>query len=102
MASIVPKYGFNISTGCSGIIFVGCTSTGNSIANITGGGYTDGSARVLSCNGMADSAVVSGGSTAQRPTNPISGQQYYDATLGLPIWYNTVSSSWKRADGTSV
>lgn len=102
MSSIIPKYGFNISTGCSGIIIVGCTSTGNSVANITGGGYVDGSVRVLACNGMADSAVASNGSTDQRPTNPINGQMYYDNTLGLPIWYNAVSSLWRRADGTSV
>lgn len=102
MASITPKYGFNISTGCTGIILVGCTSTGNSIANITGGGYVDGSTRVLACNGMPDSVIVSRGTTAQRPSSPETGQQFYDTSIGLPIWYNSTASAWQRADGTNT
>ncbi|HCQ3905896.1 TPA: right-handed parallel beta-helix repeat-containing protein, partial [Escherichia coli] len=60
--------------------------------------------RIIACLGVNDTQTTyqNRGSTAQRPTAPVSGQMYYDTTLGLPIWYNTVSSEWKRADGTSV
>ncbi len=60
--------------------------------------------RIIACLGVNDTPTTyqNRGSTAQRPTAPVSGQMYYDTTLGLPIWYNTVSSEWKRADGTSV
>ncbi len=56
--------------------------------------------KVINCSGVPD--TVARGSTANRPASPQAGQQYYDTTLGLPIWYNPVSSAWKRADGTSV
>lgn len=60
--------------------------------------------RIIACLGVNDTQTTyqNRGSTAQRPTAPVSGQMYYDTTLGLPIWYNTVSSTWKMADGTSV
>lgn len=60
--------------------------------------------RIIACLGVNDTQTTyqNRGTTANRPTNPVSGQMYYDTTLGLPIWYNTVSSAWKRADGTSV
>lgn len=60
--------------------------------------------RIIACLGVNDTQTTyqNRGSTANRPTNPVNGQMYYDTTLGLPIWYNTVSSAWKRADGTSV
>ena len=41
------------------------------------------------------------GTTAQRPTTGlIPGLQYYDTTLGVPIWYN--GTVWKNAAGTTV
>ena len=41
------------------------------------------------------------GTTAQRPTTGlIPGLQYYDTTLGIPIWYN--GTVWKNAAGTTV
>ena len=41
------------------------------------------------------------GTTAQRPTiGLIPGLQYYDTTLGIPIWYN--GTVWKNASGTTV
>lgn len=60
--------------------------------------------RIIACLGVNDTQITyqNRGATANRPTNPVNGQMYYDTTLGLPIWYNTVSSAWKRADGTSV
>ncbi|MCN7897993.1 hypothetical protein MLL60_11240, partial [Escherichia coli] len=42
------------------------------------------------------------GTTAQRPVSPIVPVEYYDTTLGLPIWYNGTASSWQRADGTNT
>lgn len=41
------------------------------------------------------------GTTAQRPiTGLVPGLQYYDTTLGIPIWYN--GTVWKNASGTTV
>jgi hypothetical protein len=41
------------------------------------------------------------GTTAQRPvTGLVPGLQYYDTTLGIPIWYN--GTVWKNAAGTTV
>jgi hypothetical protein len=41
------------------------------------------------------------GTTAQRPvTGLVPGLQYYDTTLGIPIWYN--GAVWKNASGTTV
>jgi hypothetical protein len=45
--------------------------------------------------------VPSSGTTAGRPiTFLVVGQQYYDTTLGIPIWYN--GTVWKNASGTTV
>jgi hypothetical protein len=45
-----------------------------------------------------------GGTTAQRPTAPVLYQQYFDTTLGKPIWCSQVTSSvvWKDATGATV
>jgi hypothetical protein len=41
------------------------------------------------------------GATADRPTQSLQiGQQFYDTTLGIPIWYN--GTVWKNASGTTV
>lgn len=45
--------------------------------------------------------VRSSGTTAQRPTSALyAGRQYYDTTLGKPIWWN--GTAWKLADGTAA
>lgn len=46
------------------------------------------------------SPQVLSGTTANRPTNAISGTQYFDTTLGKPIWYS--GSLWIDSTGTSV
>jgi len=41
------------------------------------------------------------GLTASRPTvNLYPGQQFFDATLGIPIWWS--GGGWVKADGTAV
>ena len=54
--------------------------------------------------GVYTAAFPQGGTTAQRPTNPQIYQQYFDTTLGLPIWCETVTPSvtWTDAAGNSV
>lgn len=45
--------------------------------------------------------VPNSGPTADRPVNALQvGQQYFDTTLGLPIWWN--GSDWIDASGTVV
>lgn len=40
------------------------------------------------------------GTTAQRPTQTVIGQQYFDTTLNKPIWHN--GTNWVDAAGTTV
>lgn len=40
------------------------------------------------------------GNTANRPSNPKLGQDYFDTELGKPIWWN--GSNWVDSTGTSV
>ncbi|EBL9223125.1 right-handed parallel beta-helix repeat-containing protein [Salmonella enterica] len=93
------KLGINVEDTSGAVIVLSSVFSGNSKVNL-GGPASE--YRVVACAGVPDSPYVAAGSSSERPSSPIAGQQYYDTTLGLPIWYNTVSSSWKRADGTSV
>ena len=46
-------------------------------------------------------ANVRYGTTAQRPAvGQLIGQQYFDTTLGIPIWYN--GTKWVNSSGTVV
>lgn len=41
--------------------------------------------------------------TANRPTTKLyAGQQYFDSTLGKPIWRNAANTGWVDATGTPV
>jgi len=40
------------------------------------------------------------GSTVSRPSGPVTGQRFFDTTLGLPIWWN--GTAWINAAGTTV
>jgi hypothetical protein len=41
------------------------------------------------------------GTTVNRPKSPLqTGQQYFDTTLGYPIWWS--GSKWVNASGTGV
>lgn len=47
------------------------------------------------------SAVVQYGTTASRPAVGLTiGQNYFDQTLNIPIWWN--GSHWVNASGTTV
>jgi hypothetical protein len=57
--------------------------------------------------GGADLDIVEDGaqndvaaSSGSRPSSPITGQRYFDATLGHPIWWN--GSMWVNAMGGTV
>ena len=41
------------------------------------------------------------GTTAERPVKAVTGQMYYDTTLGKPVWRHA-SGAWKDAAGTTV
>jgi hypothetical protein len=46
-------------------------------------------------------SIPDSGKTTQRPTvNLLLGQQFFDTTLGIPIWWN--GTVWKNASGTTV
>jgi hypothetical protein len=47
------------------------------------------------------SATPDTGLTTQRPTNKLQiGRQFFDTTLGYPIWWN--GKAWVNASGTAV
>lgn len=50
-------------------------------------------------NGQITGALLPG-ATAARPSSPITGQLFFDTTLGIPIWYD--GSNWVNASGTTV
>jgi hypothetical protein len=46
-------------------------------------------------------SVPDSGTTTQRPSQRVFvGQQFFDTTLGIPIWWN--GTVWKNASGTVV
>lgn len=51
----------------------------------------------------ANTVVPMGGTTSARPASPILYQQYFDTTLGLPIWCSQATPSiiWVNAAGVS-
>lgn len=38
------------------------------------------------------------GPTAERPSRAVTGQMYYDTTLGKPVWRDA-GGQWRDADG---
>jgi hypothetical protein len=57
--------------------------------------------RVVSGVGIFDPTSSTGaGATASRPAGPNVGAQFYDTTLGKPIWWN--GTNWLDAAGTIV
>jgi len=39
-------------------------------------------------------------SGTSRPSSPVTGRQFFDTSLGQPIWWN--GNTWVDGDGTSV
>lgn len=93
------KRGINIEDTSGGIAVLSSVFDGNSEVNIGG---DQSKYRVLACQGVPDTVIVSGGGTSQRPSSPKAGQQYYDTNLGLPVWWNATTETWQRADGTDL
>lgn len=44
--------------------------------------------------------VTLNGTSANRPTSPVTGQSYYDLTIGKPVWWN--GTVFKDAAGNTV
>lgn len=44
--------------------------------------------------------VTLNGVTSARPTSSITGQFYFDSSLGYPVWWN--GSTWVKYDGTTA
>lgn len=93
------KRGINIEDTSGGVAVLSSVFDGNSEVNIGG---DQSKYRVLACQGVPDTVIVSGGGTSQRPSSPKAGQQYYDTNLGLPVWWNATTETWQRADGTNT
>lgn len=52
---------------------------------------------------MATALVKStlSGDTGHRPIDPVTGQMYFDTTIGKPIWWNGISS-WVLSSGVAA
>lgn len=94
---------------------VGITSPADNCKNVVVTGFNFGSElatkyyfgtdasrgnRVVSCTGVLDS--VFRGGPSDRPSGASYGQQFFDTSLGQPIWWNSASSTWKNALGQDV
>lgn len=91
--------GINIEDTSTSIVVLSSTFSGNTVSNIGG---SSGTYRAFANFGVTDTPSLLYGTTAQRPVSPIVPVEYYDTTLGLPVWWNTTTSTWKRADGTNT
>lgn len=49
-----------------------------------------------------DKMPIRSGTTANRPTQTVPGQQYFDTTLDQPIWRNAANDNWVDATGTTA
>jgi hypothetical protein len=75
------------STGTGGLL-VGDGTGGANTTTIAGGNVT------------ATGVIATGsGPTGSRPTATAAGQQWFDTTLGLPLWWN--GTAWRDAAGTA-
>lgn len=64
-------------------------------------GKLDFNAREIDHNQNISVAVVwENGATVSRPGTPVTGQRFFDTTIGLPIWFDGVN--WIDAAGNSV
>ena len=93
------KRGINIEDTSTNVVVVSSTFDGNSLSNIGG---SPGTYRAFANFGVTDTPSLLYGSTAERPVSPTVPVEYYDTTLGLPVWWNITTSTWKRADGVDV
>ncbi|MDF9218307.1 hypothetical protein P5X50_23450, partial [Enterobacter hormaechei] len=96
MASLNQAYGLNCGSNSSHTKIIGCNFTGNtSDKNIIGVG----SYKTWFCTGVPDTLLSNYGSTAERPSSPPPGFEFFDTQIGLPIFWNPVTNHWIRADG---
>lgn len=91
--------GINIEDTSTLIVVLSSIFSGNTVSNIGG---SPGTYRAFANFGVTDTPSLLYGSIAERPVSPTVPVEYYDTTLGLPIWWNITTSTWKRADGADV
>ena len=92
--SVNIESGNNLGAGNSGAINIR-TGTGA----VRGGIELD--ALFIDHNQNVSNQVVwENGVTGSRPGSPVTGQRYFDTTLGLPIWYD--GTNWIDAAGATV
>ncbi|WP_341323347.1 hypothetical protein NSQ62_07705 [Solibacillus sp. FSL H8-0523] len=51
---------------------------------------------------VINNKVWENGITANRPSNPVAFQEFFDTTLNKPIWRNATNSAWIDAIGNTV
>lgn len=88
-------------SNCHNVTVAGCTFDDQHTNKIFLDFAVGSTNKVAACSGVRDS-VSSGGATGSRPTAPFNGEQYYDVTLGIPVYYNATSGTWKNAMGADV
>jgi len=84
---------------------VRCVVTGNVFdASLTTKVYVPTSVskqNIVSSNvGVQDQPIVY--SSLNRPSNPTTGLQIFDGSLGKPIWWNGIAGAWQDASGNNL
>jgi len=67
------------------------------VARIT---MTGGSVAIDAEENHPPATGVNAGATGSRPADPVTGESYFDTTLGYPVWWD--GSDWVDATGTSA
>ena len=85
--------------------------SGTSILHLNGASYSpDANGQITVPDNMVTAAMAAGCkpaqsvqvcTTAKRPsTNLAAGMEFFDSTLGKPIWRNAANTGWVDATGT--
>lgn len=69
------------------------TSTDWTVTQATTATTVTGATNIASC----EMQTTVSGVTGNKPSSPVTGQRYFDTTLGKPVWYN--GSTWVDAAG---
>ncbi len=95
-------YGIKVNAQEKALEFTPLVQRTQDLTDVSGATPTDGD--ILVYDSLTHQWVpvnkVNAGTLASRPINPRIGTQYFDTSIGLPIWYN--GTFWIDANGNQV
>ena len=99
-AGLGSSGGILVKTGISGSGIRGVITLDSSARNVVLASQPANNSVPLAVSTVQYSDVGNVGISFLRPATPLTGQRYFDTTLGLPIWYD--GANWINALGTTV